>query len=143
MVSDPVLIGSVGIVTSGILGPAVAARWARKRQEREFEYDRTIRRNEDLRQVLDDAAVLLGAGVTNLRRAAEEATAGRSTPADIRNGRGEFIWPASGSCSASRKQIRLSLAIAKHETRCPVRSALQSKLVAVERQVTRRRRRPT
>jgi hypothetical protein len=102
LASDAVIIGSVGIVTSGVLGPAVAARWARARQDREFENDRKVRRNEDLRHVLDDAAVLLGAGITNLRRAFEATSAGRESPPDVQE------WASRVHLARERILLRVS-----------------------------------
>jgi hypothetical protein len=100
--SDAVIIGTVGILTSGVFGPAVAARWARERQEREFEHDVALRRNEDLRQVLDDAAVLLGSGVTNLRRAFEAARDRRGSPSDVQE------WASRVHLARERILLRLA-----------------------------------
>jgi hypothetical protein len=102
LLSDAVIIGSVGILTSGVFGPAVAARWARERQEREFDHDLALRRTEDLRQVLDDAAVLLGAGATNLRRVFEAAKNRRESPADVQE------WASRVHLARERILLRLA-----------------------------------
>lgn len=83
LLSDTTIISVVGILTSGVLGPGFAAWWARGAQRRAFRHDHAVRRVDDLRSVLDDAAVLLGAGATNLRRANEAQAAGRAVPPDI------------------------------------------------------------
>lgn len=65
------LIALVGIVVSGVLGPWVAALMARKSNRHNFNLDQGALRREELRQLLDDAAVLLGAGATHVRRLRE------------------------------------------------------------------------
>lgn len=101
MATDAVILGSLGILTSGVLGPAAAARWARAQQVREFQHDLMTRRTEDLRSVLDDAAVLLGAGVTNLRLAAESAHRRQDSPPEVRE------W--AGQVHLARERILLRL----------------------------------
>lgn len=80
----------------------MAARWARERQRHEFDHDLALRRNEDLRAVLDDAAVLLGAGVTNLRRAFEAARDQRNSPADVQE------WASRVHLARERILLRLA-----------------------------------
>ena len=101
MATDAVILGSLGIVTSGVLGPAAAARWARSRQEREFQHDLSTRRTDDLRRVLDDAAVLLGAGVTNLRLAAEASQSHHDPPPEVRE------WASQVHLARERILLRL------------------------------------
>lgn len=69
--SDTTEIAVVGIVVSGVLGPAVAALWAWRAQLRQFRHERSIDQREDLRMLLDDGAQVLGSGVTRLRSAAQ------------------------------------------------------------------------
>jgi hypothetical protein len=100
--SDAVVIGSVGILTSGVVGPAVAARWARERQERDFRHDLELRHEEDLRGVLEHAAEILGPGVTNLRRAVEAARERRAPPDDVQE------WARQVHLARERLLLRLS-----------------------------------
>jgi hypothetical protein len=61
------IVGVVGIVVSGILGPAVTIGLSRKSARRQFKRDLIVARRDDLARLLDEAALLLGAGATNLR----------------------------------------------------------------------------
>jgi hypothetical protein len=61
------LVGVVGIVVSGILGPAASVWLSRKSARQQFKRDLIVARRDDLRQLVDEAALLLGAGGTNLR----------------------------------------------------------------------------
>lgn len=67
-----------GIVVSGIVGPQVSARSSRRASSAEFARTQTSRQRDDLRSLLDEAAVLLASGATNLRAVREAAEA--STP---------------------------------------------------------------
>jgi hypothetical protein len=71
-VANTTLIASVtGIVVSGVVGPTATA-WATRRAARsQFLRDRGAARRDELRGVLDEAAVLLGVGATRLRQAWE------------------------------------------------------------------------
>jgi hypothetical protein len=82
--SSATIIGITGITVSGIVGPFFAA-WAYRRADRQrFERDQLQRRREDFRAVLDEGALLLGAGQTNLRLAHEAVSRGDAEPADVR-----------------------------------------------------------
>ena len=67
-----------GIVVSGIVGPQVSARSARRASNAEFTRNQVSHHRDDLRSLLDDAAVLLASGATNLRAIREASTS--STP---------------------------------------------------------------
>jgi hypothetical protein len=71
-------VGVVGIVVSGILGPAVTMWLSRKSARQQFARDLIVARRDDLRRLADDAALLLGAGGTNLRLLHEADS--RNTP---------------------------------------------------------------
>lgn len=74
---DPTtLIALAGIVVSGVLGPWVAALMARKSSRQQFTLDQGALRREELQKLLDEAAELLGAGVTHVRRLRETADHG-------------------------------------------------------------------
>lgn len=82
--SSAVTLGVTGIVVSGIAGPAVSAWFSRRGDQQRFARDQLQRRREDLRAVVDEAAVLLGAGETNLRLAHEAVARGDAEPADVK-----------------------------------------------------------
>jgi hypothetical protein len=66
-VTDTTTIALAGILTSGVVGPGFAAAWQRLSQRRQFRHEHSLKQYEDLRTLLDDAAQVLGAGITNLR----------------------------------------------------------------------------
>jgi hypothetical protein len=67
-VADSALIlGVTGIVVSGIIGPGIAAMLSQRSQTSGFNRSQAAGRRDELRAVLDDAAVLLATGATNLR----------------------------------------------------------------------------
>jgi hypothetical protein len=72
-VSDAVVLGVTGIVVSGVVGPGVAAWLSRRAELSRFRRDEVVRRRDELRDVLDEAAVLLAKGPTNLRLLREAA----------------------------------------------------------------------
>jgi hypothetical protein len=77
-VANTTLIAAVtGIVVSGVVGPSTTAWAARKAARSQFLRDRAAERREELRQVLDEAASVLGLGATRLRQAWEADQAGR------------------------------------------------------------------
>ena len=65
--SDAAILGVAGIVVSGIIGPAVAAWLAQNAEVGRFRRDQIAHRRDQLRDLLNDAAVLLAQGPTNLR----------------------------------------------------------------------------
>jgi hypothetical protein len=73
------LIGVVGILVSGLLGPAASSWFSRKSARQQFKRDLITARRDDLRQLVDDATFLLGAGGTNLRLL-HEADARKAPP---------------------------------------------------------------
>jgi hypothetical protein len=53
------IVGVVGIVVSGILGPAASVWLSRKSARQQFKRDLIVARRDDLRQLVDEAALLL------------------------------------------------------------------------------------
>jgi hypothetical protein len=99
--SSATILGVTGIVVSGVLGPVVAA-WVNRHGDRErAARDLEQRRREDLEAVVDDGAVLLGAGETNLRLAHEAASRGEAPPAEV----GE--WAGRVHLLGQRLRLRL------------------------------------
>lgn len=78
------LVAIAGIVVAGLLGPSATA-WATRRANRQqFERDHRARRRDDFRALVDDAAKLLGAGVTNLRIGREAKAEGSEEPKEVK-----------------------------------------------------------
>jgi hypothetical protein len=100
-VSSAVVLGVTGIVVSGIAGPAVVAYFGRRGDRQRFERDQLRRRVEDLREVVDEGAVLLGAGETNLRLAHEAASRGDDEPSEVRE------WAGQVHLLGQRLRLRL------------------------------------
>jgi hypothetical protein len=116
--SSATILGITGITVSGVVGPFVAA-WAYRRADRQrFEHDQLQRRREDLRAVVDEGALLLGAGETNLRLAHEAVSRGESEPADVREWAGKvhllgqrllLRLPSDDPVAARYEQVRDAL----------------------------------
>src|SRR2546425_753837 len=87
--SSATTLGVTGIVVSGVLGSAIAAYFSRRGDRQRFLRDQLQRNREDLRAIVDEGAVLLGAGGTNLRLAREAASRGESAPEEVRDWGGE------------------------------------------------------
>jgi hypothetical protein len=102
--SSAAVLGVTGIVVSGVVGPLVAAWASRRRDVERFARDQVERRREDLRTLVDEAAVLLGAGETNLRLAHEAAARGDLEPAAVRE------WAGKVPLLGQRLLLRLSSA---------------------------------
>lgn len=79
MVDQATVVAIAGIVVSGVVGPWVAAVVSRKSSRQQFERDQAARRRDELRSVLDEAAVLLGAGATHVRHLHESAVEDEAT----------------------------------------------------------------
>jgi hypothetical protein len=67
VVNSALLLGLTGIVVSGVIGPGLAAYFAQNSQVSAFNRGQASERRSELRSVLDQAAVLLASGATNLR----------------------------------------------------------------------------
>jgi hypothetical protein len=81
--SNAAILGVTGIVVSGVVGPLVVGWMSRRGDRQRFEHDQQQRRRDDLQAVVDHAAVLLGAGETNLRLAHEAASQDAAPPGDF------------------------------------------------------------
>ena len=64
----------VGILVSGVVGPQFTSWSTRRANHKQFNRDQNARRRDDLRSLLDEAAILLASGATNLRHLREENT---------------------------------------------------------------------
>ncbi len=100
--ANTTLIASVtGIGVAGVVGPMVMA-WATRRANRQqFERDQAAKRRADLRDLIDEASVLLGAGATNLRIAQQAVTAGEREPDTARE------WASNVHLLKQRLLLRL------------------------------------
>lgn len=92
----------VGIVVSGVVGPQVTAWMARRNDRLRFDRDQAAHRRDDLRAVLDEAAVLLAAGATNLRLHRAANVAGTSQEPAVKD------WLASVFPLGQRLRLRLT-----------------------------------
>jgi hypothetical protein len=80
----------------------MATAWATRRANRQqFERDQAARRRADLRDLIDEASVLLGAGAMNLRMAKEAAAEGSEEPPAVRE------WAAKVHLLKQRLLLRL------------------------------------
>ena len=82
--SKTLVVAIVGIVISGLIGPAATAWATRRANSQQFDRDQKARRRDDLRTLVDEAAKLLGSGVTNLRLGREAKAAGSEEPDDVK-----------------------------------------------------------
>src|SRR5258708_1439399 len=60
-----------GILVSGVVGPQFTSWSTRRANRKQFNRDQNARRRDDLRSLLDEAAILLASGATNLRHIRE------------------------------------------------------------------------
>jgi hypothetical protein len=67
VVDSALILGVTGIVVSGIFGPGIAALLSQHSQTSGFNRSQAAARRDELRVVLDEAAVLLATGATKLR----------------------------------------------------------------------------
>src|SRR5258708_1475213 len=71
-VFNAALITSIaGILVSGVVGPQFTSWSTRRANRKQFNRDQNARRRDDLRSLLDEAAILLASGATNLRHIRE------------------------------------------------------------------------
>ena len=61
----------VGILVSGVVGPQFTSWSTRRANHKQFNRDQNARHRDDLRSLLDEAAILLASGATNLRHLRE------------------------------------------------------------------------
>lgn len=78
MANTTLIVSITGIAVSGVVGPSTTA-WASRRAARaQFLRDRAAARRDELRGLLDEAAIVLGLGGTRLRQAWEAEQAGQA-----------------------------------------------------------------
>jgi hypothetical protein len=113
-----VTVSAIGILVSGVVGPAISS-WANRRADAQrFERDQAGKRRDDLRAVVDDAATLLAVGATNVRQIREARAFGRSEPPDVRD------WASNVHALQQRLLIRIGAADPVAVTYARVREAL-------------------
>jgi hypothetical protein len=95
------IVGVVGIIVSGFVGPTVTALFTSKRERDKDARGRAAARREDLRDLLDEAAKVLGGAVANLRPLLDAQLAGREAPREP----AEFL----GSLFPLGQRLRLRL----------------------------------
>jgi hypothetical protein len=102
-VANTTLIAAVtGITVSGFVGP-MATAWATRRANRQqFELDQAAKRRADLRDLIDEASKLLGAGATKLRMAREAVAVGTDEPPEATE------WAVSVHLLKQRLLLRLA-----------------------------------
>jgi hypothetical protein len=123
--STTLWVAIAGIAVSGVVGPGVTSWATRRANKQQFERDQNSKQREDLRTVVDDAAKLLGAGVTNLRITREVRQAGREEPEEI------AAWASDVHLLRQRLLLRRASADAVVVSFGAVLSALQSVGTAV------------
>lgn len=74
------IVGVVGIIVSGFVGPTVTGWLTGRRERAKDARGRVASQRDDLRGVLDDAAIALAAAVSNLRPLLDAQLAGREPP---------------------------------------------------------------
>jgi hypothetical protein len=65
--NSTLVVGVVGIVVSGFLGPTITALWTGRRDRQADHRALVVARRVDLRVLIDEAAKVLGGAVANLR----------------------------------------------------------------------------
>jgi hypothetical protein len=76
------LVGVVGILVSGLIGPSVAALWVNRRERQRDHFALIDMRRQDLRGVIDETAKLLGGAVHHLRHLVVAEKKGEELPPD-------------------------------------------------------------
>jgi hypothetical protein len=87
---------------SGVVGPQITAWWTRRSNRLQFDRDQNAKRRDELRTILDDAAVLLASGATNLRLTLENARSGQADSDELADWRRQ-VFPMG-----QRLRLRLS-----------------------------------
>ncbi len=79
------IVGIVGILVSGLVGPSIAAQWTTQREREKDARARLMAQRDDLRDVVDEAAKALGGAVAQLRPALEAQLKGQPLPPETRD----------------------------------------------------------
>lgn len=83
--NSTLVVGIVGILVSGVVGPAVAAWLAGRRERAKDLRQRVVAQRDDLREVVDDAATALGGAVPRLRPALDAQRKGAPLSPEARD----------------------------------------------------------
>lgn len=83
--NSTLIVGIVGILVSGLVGPSVAARWTTRLERERDARARTVAQRDDLRGIVDEAAKALGGAVARLRPALEAQQSGQPLSQDQRD----------------------------------------------------------
>jgi hypothetical protein len=116
--SATVWVSIAGIVVSGVVGPQLTSRATWRANRRQFNRDQNAKRRDDLRTLLDEAAVLLASGATNLRLIRENAANDRPESDELVDWLGK-VFPMS-----QRLRLRLPESNAVVQAYDSVREAL-------------------
>lgn len=74
------IVGVVGIVFSGFVGPTVTGWWSARREREKDQRALVLARRDDLRALVDEAARVLGGAVAQLRPLLQAELEGRTPP---------------------------------------------------------------
>ncbi len=96
MADQTLIVSIVGIAVSGVVGPSATAWATRVAQRRQFVRDRGAKRRDELLQLLDEAASLVGLGAVRLRQ-----TLAKETSDELR------AWPERVFAMGQRLRLRL------------------------------------
>jgi hypothetical protein len=97
-----VTVSAIGIVVSGVVGPAISSWAGRRADAQRFRREQAGVRRDDLRSVVDDAARLLAVGATNVRLIRDARQAGVEEPRDVKD------WASNVHALQQRLLIRVS-----------------------------------
>jgi hypothetical protein len=78
--NSTVVVAVVGIVVSGLLGPTITSLWTARRDRQKDHRALVVARREDLRDLIDDVATVLGGAVVNLRPLLAAEQQGQTPP---------------------------------------------------------------
>lgn len=121
-VNATVVVSAVGILVSGIIGPAISSWAGRRADAQRFQRDQAGRRRDDLRAVVDDAARLLAVGATRIRSIREARAVHAAEPAEVRE------WASS----VHVLQQRLLLRVPATDEVATTYEAVRGSLIALE-----------
>jgi hypothetical protein len=79
------IVGVVGILVSGLVGPSIAAHWTTQREREKDARAHLLAQRDDLRGVVDEAAKALGGAVARVRPALEAQLKGQPLPQEPRD----------------------------------------------------------
>ncbi len=89
--NSTLIVGVVGIIFSGFIGPSVVAFFTARRERSKDKRALIVARRDDLRTLIDEAAAVLGGAVTALRPLLAAELAGEETPKEPRDFLGTLV----------------------------------------------------